>query len=139
YLLSEFVAWTAHGVFQVLFNLYLVQGGFRESFIGRAISLNALWLALAALPVGVIADRWGRRRSLLLGALLEGAGHLLRSTVMVPVVIYGASFLAGVGQSFLAVAAAPFLTEHSTPRERTHLFSAFFATALIACVAGSML
>jgi predicted MFS family arabinose efflux permease len=31
------------------------------------------------------------------------------------------------------------MTEHSTPRERTHLFTAFFAVALVAGVAGSLL
>ena len=139
YLLAELLAWTGHGVFQVTFNLYLVQGGFQESFVGRAVSLNALGLALAAWPAGLLAERWGRRRCLLTGALVEGLGLLLRSVVLWTPVLYGSSFLAGVGQSFLAIAAAPFLTEHSTTRERTHLFSAFFATALVAGVVGSML
>ena len=76
YLTAELLAWTGNGVFQVLFNLYLVQGGFKESFVGRAVSLNALGLALAALPAGVLADRWGRRRCLLAGAALDGTGKL---------------------------------------------------------------
>ena len=126
-------------MFQVLFNLYLVEGGFKEAFIGRAISLNGVGLALAALPAGLLADRWGRRRCLLLGALLDGTGMVLRSTIMVPGVIYASSFVAGAGQSLLAIAAAPFLTEHSTQRERAHLFSAFFATALVAGVVGSLI
>jgi MFS family permease len=138
YLLCELMAWTGHGVFQVLYNLYLVQGGFRETFVGHAISLNALGLAIAALPAGLLADRWGRRRCLMLGACIEGAGLLVRASVLDPNVIYVSSFLSGAGQSLLAIAAAPFLTEHSTPRERTHLFSAFFATALIAGVIGSI-
>ena len=139
YLLSELLAWTGQGIFQVLLNLYLVEGGFNESFVGRVISLNGLGLAIAALPAGVLADRWGRRRSLLLGALLEGSGLMVRATTMDPFAIYAASFLAGSGQALLAIAAAPFLTEFSTPRERTHLFSAFFATALVASVVGSIL
>jgi len=139
YLAAEFLAWTAQGVFQVLFNLYLVAGGFQESFVGRAVSLNALGLAVSALPAGMLAERWGRRRCLLLGAALEGIGLLLRSTLMHPAAIYSASFMAGSGQSLLAIAAAPFLTEHSTSRERTHLFSAFFAIALLAGVIGSIL
>jgi MFS family permease len=139
YLLAEFLAWTGHGIFGVLFNLYLVEGGHKESFVGTAISVNALGLALAALPAGVLADRWGRRRCLMLGAVLDGLGFLLRATVPSPAAILGASFVAGAGQSMLAIAAAPFITEHSTPRERTHLFSAFFALALFAGVVGSAL
>src|SRR5262245_22443819 len=139
YLLTELLAWTGHGVFQVLFNLYLVAGGFTESFVGQAISLNALGLALTAMPAGILADRWGRRRCLLLGAALDGAGMVARSALLSPGLILGASFMAGTGQALLAIAAAPFLTEHSSTRERTHLFSAFFATALAAGVAGSVL
>jgi MFS family permease len=48
-----------------------------------------------------------------------------------------ATFVAGAGQSLIAIAAAPFITEYSTPRERTYLFSAFFAVELAAGVAGS--
>jgi MFS family permease len=139
YLLTELLAWTGHGVFQVLYNLYLVAGGFSEVFVGQAISANALGLALTALPAGLLAERWGRLRCLLLGALLDGAGMVLRSTILDPGIILSGSFVAGAGQALLAIAAAPFLTEHSSPRERTHLFSAFFATALAAGVIGSVL
>jgi MFS family permease len=137
FLIAEFLAWTGHGVFQVLFNLYLVQGHFDAAFVGRAVSSNAIGLALAALPAGFLSDRWGRRRCLTLGAALEGAAFVVRCSVLDPNVIYASSFFAGMGQSLLAISAAPFLTENSNPKERTHLFSAYFATALLAGVVGS--
>ena len=65
YLLAEFLMWTAQGIFGVIFNLYLVEAGFQESFVGRAISANAIGLALMALPAGFLAERWGRRRTLI--------------------------------------------------------------------------
>ena len=139
FLLSTLLAWAGYGVNQVLFNLYLVEAGFQEGFIGRVISLNALGLALAALPAGWLAERRGRRLCLMLGAVVYGSGHLLRAMVVWPEAIYGGSFLAGVGQALSAIAAAPFLSEHSTPRERTHLFSAFFAAELLAGVVGSLI
>lgn len=139
YLVTELLAWTCHGIFAVVFNLYLLEGGYRESFIGRAVSLNGLGMALAALPAGLLADRWGRRRCLLLGAALDVVSQLVRSLWLDPGVVLAGSFFAGAGQSLLATAGAPFLTDHSTPRERTHLFSTFFATALIAGVIGSVL
>ena len=139
FLLSSLLVWAGFGVNQVLFNLYLVEAGFGEAFVGRAVSLNGLGLALAALPAGLLADRWGRRRSLMLGAVLDGVALLIRCMVVEPGLLLGASFLAGVGQSVLAIAAAPFLTEHSGARERTHLFSAFLATELLAAVVGNLL
>ncbi len=137
YLLAEFLVWAGHGVQSVLFNLYLVDGGFRESFVGNTLSMTGLGLALFAIPAGVLAERWGRRRCLMLGALVEGAGLLVRATALSPALILGGSFVAGAGQSLFQIAAMPFITEHSTPKERTHLFSTFFAMALIAGVVGS--
>lgn len=139
YLFAEFLIWTAHGIFSVLFNLYLVEAGHPESFVGRAISMNALGLAIAALPAGMLAERWGRTRCLLLGAVLEGIGHVVRASVLAEPSILASGFVIGTGQALFQIAAAPFLTEHSTPRERTHLFSTFFASALLAGVLGSAL
>jgi MFS family permease len=139
YLFAEFLIWTAHGIFSVLFNLYLVEAGHAESFVGRAISMNALGLAIAALPAGMLAERWGRTRCLLLGAVLEGIGHVVRASVLAEPSILASGFVIGTGQALFQIAAAPFLTEHSTPRERTHLFSTFFASALLAGVLGSAL
>ena len=138
-LLTELLAWICHGIFAVAFNLYLLEGGFRESFVGQAISLNGLGMALASLPAGLLADRWGRRRCLILGAALDAVAQFARATFIGPEIILAGSFVAGVGQALLAIAAAPFMTEHSTPRERTHLFSTFFAATLLAGVIGSIL
>ena len=139
FLLSTSLTWMAHGLNSVLFNLYLTAGGFRESFVGHTISFNALGVALVALPAGVLADRWGRRRCIVLGVVLEGAALAARASMLSPGVITGASFLVGAGQALCAIAAAPFITDHSSARERTHLFSAFFSIELLAAVAGSMI
>jgi len=139
YLGAEFLMWTAHGIFSVLFNLYLVEAGASEAFVGRAISAAAVGMVLAALPAGTLADRWGRRRTLMLGALLEGSGHVLRALCTHGVPVLGAGLVVGLGQSLFQIAAVPFLTDQSTPRERTHLFSTFFASALIAGVVGNAL
>ena len=139
FLLHIFFGWAGYGVNAVLFNLYLVEGGHQETFVGRVIAINAIGLALAALPAGWLAERWGRRPCLALGALIYGTGHLARALTLDPNLIYAGSLLAGIGQSLIAIAAAPFLTEHSTARERTHLFSAFFAIELMAAVVGNLL
>jgi MFS family permease len=139
YLGAEFLMWTAHGIFSVLFNLYLVEAGASEAFVGRAVSASGVGMVLAALPAGWLADRWGRRRTLMLGAVLEGAGHLVRALSTHEPVVLGAGLAAGLGQSLFQIAAAPFLTDHSTPKERTHLFSTFFASALFAGVVGNNL
>ena len=54
FLLSTSLTFAAYGVNSVLFNLYLTAGGFRESFVGRVVSLNALGVVILALPAGLI-------------------------------------------------------------------------------------
>ena len=139
YLGAEFLIWTAHGIYAVLFNLYLVEAGSSERFVGRAVASSAFGLVVAALPAGWLAERWGRRRTIQLGVLLEAIGHLVRAVWVAEPIVLGAGFVTGLGQAFFQIAAAPFLTEHSTPRERTHLFSTFFASALLAGVVGNAL
>ena len=107
YLSAEFLMWTAHGVFGVLFNLYLVEAGFPESFVGRSIAMTAAGLALAALPAGVLAERWGRRRSLVLGTILEGLGHVLRASTVHAPTILAAGVVIGV--------VMPAISIHTTP------------------------
>jgi len=136
---ATFLSFAGMGVNQVLFNLYLTEAGFHEAFVGRVLTVTGAGVVLAALPAGWLADRWGRRRTLVLGVVLEGTAFLTRALVVDPALLYPLSFTAGIGQSLYAIAAAPFLSEHSTPRERTHLFSAFFAIELVAGVAGSLL
>jgi len=139
YLGAEFLMWTAHGIFSVLFNLYLVAAGASEGFVGRAVASSGIGMVVAALPAGWLADRWGRRRTLILGAVLEGTGHLVRALSTHEPLVLAAGFGAGLGQSLFQIAAVPFITDHSTPRERTHLFSTFFASALLAGVFGNAL
>jgi MFS family permease len=139
FLISTLLAWSGYGVNQVIFNLYLVEAGFQESVVGRMVALNGIGLAIAALPAGWLAERRGRVPCLLLGTTVYGFAHLTRALVLSSGVIGAASFFAGVGQALIAIAAAPFLTEHSSARERTHLFSFFFAIELLAGVLGSLL
>jgi MFS family permease len=139
FLAATALTWCAYGLNSVVFNLYLIEAGHRESFVGHVVSLNAAGMALCAIPAGMLADRWGRRRCLLLGAVMEGLALAVRALTGSPGVIGAASFLVGAGQSLYAIAAAPFISEHSTARERTHLFSAFFSVELLSAVIGSML
>ncbi len=137
FLVATFLVWTGRGIQGVLFNLYLVESGHAEAFVGRALGLFGAGVALAALPAGLLAERWGRRRTLLLALVVEGAGMLLRSCLPGASSIAAASFVAGVGTSLFQIPALPFLAEHSLERERTYVFSAAFAASVLAGVAGS--
>src|SRR5262245_30650349 len=104
FLLATSLTFAAYGASAVLFNLYLLEGGFRESFVGQIIALGGAGMAITALPAGWLADRWGRRPCLVLGALAEGASMLLRALVLSPTAIRAGAFGCGVGQALFAIA-----------------------------------
>lgn len=136
---SMFLAGLSFSAFGVIFNLYLVEAGFREGFIGNLLSVGALAMSLLALPAGLLADRIGRKRSLLLSGFVVSAFVLVRATTLKGDLLLTASALSGLGAAFAAVTSAPFLMENSTPEERTHLFSINFSATLIASVIGNAL
>jgi MFS family permease len=138
-LVSRLFGWSALGVNQVLFNLFLLESDWSVSFVGMAVALEGFGIAGAALPAGAIANRWGRGNCLVVGGCLFSTGLLSRVSSDVAVVILASSFVVGAGQSMLVVAAAPFLAEHSSARERTYLFSALFAVELLAGVIGNVM
>ncbi len=123
YLMSVVITGAAMGVVRLLFNFYLVGLGYDKALVGRLITTSSFAALLAALPMGYLADRLGRKTSLLLGtAFISGSvvGMALWPTVTV---LYGLNALSGVAQSLLGVTMAPFLMENSGEEERTYLFS----------------
>jgi len=129
--------WAGYSVHQVLFNLYLAEGGFGEEFVGRCLSLTGLGMGLAALPAGILSDRLGRRHCLLLGSVGLGVVSTLRAFTLDPGWLLAAGFAAGVAYALVAISASPFLSENSETHVRTHLFSAHFIVILVAGVCGT--
>ena len=138
FLLSSFLSWAGYGVNSVLFNLYLTEGGYREEFIGRCVSMVGLGMGLAAVPAGFLSDRIGRRMCLLIGSMGLGASYCARSFTLDPGLLLAASFCAGAFFSLVQISTSPFLTENSESHVRSHLFSAHFIVILCAGVVGNL-
>jgi len=139
FLASSLFAGLGSGIFSVIFNLYLLRLGYQEDFIGQVASLGTLATGLLAIPAGLLADRIGRKRSLVWSiatSSLAIAGMLLFTN---PLAIMAFSFLNGATITLLFVSMAPFLMENSTPEERTHLFSANAAIMYFAMMGGNLL
>lgn len=139
FLASVFLAGLSFSAFGVIFNLYLVELGFREGFIGNLLSVGALAMALLALPAGLVCDRIGRKNSLLLSGFFVSVFVLVRAITLNESWLLAASALSGVASAFAVVTQAPFLMENSSPQERTHLFSINFTAALISGMIGTAL
>lgn len=139
YLLACFSGALYHSVFGVLGNLYIMQTGLTESFLGTMISLSSFTSVVFAMPAGVISDRIGRRRALVIGTMLGVCSHATIILFPVSHVILLATVIGGAGGALMMVSGSPFLAENSTKEERAHLFSVTHAIYSVSGIGGSFL
>ena len=111
------------GIWSVMFNLYLLRVGFPITFVGTFWLVNMMCHGVAALPAGVIADRFGRRRSFFLATSISllAQGTLLFTAEAGAILILAG--VAGLGEAFHGVTGSPFMMDNSEAEERPHLFS----------------
>jgi MFS family permease len=123
YLLNVIITGAAMGIFRLLFNFYILSLGFDEALLGSLVTTNSLTALIVALPMGYLADRLGRKTSLLVAGTVMGLaviGMVLWPTASA---FYITNVFFGISQSLAAVTMAPFLMENSGEEERTYLFS----------------
>jgi MFS family permease len=104
-------------------NLYLYSLGFDARFIGVINGANALAVLLVSVPLGYLADRFGRRPVLLLGGLMYPLSILglgLSSTTLSILVF---NFIFGATASAYWVAGIPLLVASTEEHERVQVFS----------------
>lgn len=123
YLVYVIITGAAIGVFRLLFNFYVLSLGYDEALLGKLVTVNSLTALLFALPSGYIADRLGRKTSLITAGAITCASILLMVFFPKTEILYLTNILWGFGQSLSAVTMAPFMMENSGPKERTYLFS----------------
>lgn len=125
------------GIFMVIYNFYIRELGYSEQVNGQVISMTSLATALILIPAGLLSDRFGRKKVMLIGAIATGLVLLLRSVVELQSLLISFAFLTGITSAFLQVSAIPWLAENSKPEQRVHLFSIHFAVMTGANVVGN--
>lgn len=125
------------GIFMVIYNFYIRELGYSEQVNGQVISMTSLATALILIPAGLLSDRFGRKKVMLMGAIATGLVLLLRSVVELQSLLISFAFLTGITSAFLQVSAIPWLAENSKPEQRVHLFSIHFAVMTGANVVGN--
>ena len=144
--LSRFVRLFAYGSLSVVLVFYLVGAGLTEPQIGTLLTLTLVGDTLISLYLTTRADRFGRRRTLLVGAaLMVAAGVIFASTHSFWLLLLAGTVgvISPSGNEvgpFLPIEQAA-LTEVATDRTRTEVLSWYtlvgaFATALGALAGG---
>ena len=136
------------GIYSTLLNLYLLRLGYGPEFAGLLNGAGQLVFGLCALPVGLLGQRWGSRRMLIIGFSLIALGYgLLPLAEFTPVEpkswLISAQIIAQTGVAFYFVNGAPFVMTIALPQERDHVIAASIAlwplTGFVGSLAGGLL
>ncbi|HVN06636.1 MAG TPA: MFS transporter [Bryobacteraceae bacterium] len=110
-------------IFVLLYNLYLLDLGFREDFVGQVSSASTAGMVVAILPSAALARRWGLGKLLLVSFAAVG---LISAARLLPVgrtPLLALAFLHGIAFSLYAVALAPAIARLTSDQSRASGFS----------------
>lgn len=138
FFLANLLYQTGTGMFGVLYNLYIKDLGYADSMNGTVVSVQSLATALLFIPIGFLGDRGSRKRLLVIGALLSGAGLIARSFLEAEAGLLGLAVFTGIFTAFFQVLAIPFLAENTEKSARMRIFSIHASLVLAAQVLGGM-
>ncbi|MDP4086353.1 MAG: MFS transporter [Bacillota bacterium] len=127
------------GMFMVIYNFYIRRLGYSDSVNGKVISMGSLATAIALVPAGLVSDRLGRKKIIFIGILLSGFILVSRSIFSEQHLLVTTAFIGGLVMAFIQVSSLPWLAENSTPEQRVHLFSLYYAMMTAASVVGNLL
>ena len=104
--------------------------------LGRIVGAHPLASALAAIPVGFIAERTGHKKSLLAVYVITGLMHLAQALTTDISLIALAAFVGGLGAAGSFVVQMPFFAAHSKEGERNLVFTASSVLQSISLIRG---
>lgn len=110
-------------IFFLLYNLYLLDRGLTEHFLGQVSAAVTTGTFVAVLPAGRITRYLGLRRAVIIAILGTASSTVLRALVGWQPALLATAFLNGLFMSFWAVSLPPAVAGLTTVSNRTLAFS----------------
>ncbi|MGA3235251.1 MAG: MFS transporter [Bryobacteraceae bacterium] len=123
-------------VFVLLYNLRLLELGYREDFLGIVSGAGTLGCVAGTIPAAALARRFGLRHALLATIAASACIAALRALATGRAALAALAFLSGVAFSGWAVAMAPAVAGAVEEKQRPAAFSFFYATMFATGIAG---
>jgi len=125
-------------VFVFLYNLYLLQLGFREDFLGTMSGLMTAGSIVGSILAVAAMQRYGLRRTLLAGFVLMACISVLRVYMTFPAVLLGLAAASGVSFSAWPVALSPVVARLTTAKSRPLGFSLVCSSGIAIGIVGGL-
>jgi MFS family permease len=133
----------AYGLLAVILGVVLAGEGFSPAAIGVLITISLIGDMVGTYVIGLVADTWGRRRTLALLSLLMAATGVVFGLVTSYLVLLVAAFFGTLGTS--ASETAPFLpidqamlAQITPPPRGTALFASYNLVASLSAAVGAL-
>jgi len=139
YLLCGFIAAIARSIFQVAFNLFVYELGYRQDFIGYLNGIPSLAMLIFALPTSFAVNRVGYKKPAIIGRILSIIGLLGIPLTDSKVLLVVFRFLDGIGATFIWAVGVPLLMRYSNEDNRVFLFSVNSALQMGSAFLGSIM
>lgn len=138
FLFSTLLYGFAFSVWELFFNLYILSLGFNSDVLGLIRSATPLSALLLGLPLGLLSDRIGRRKCMLIGLGIGFIGMILQIRLLNPFVIFFFGLVQGAGFMLYRVSQPPFIMAVSKQENQALIFSLNFGLLTIAATIGNL-
>ncbi len=138
FLLSTLLYGFSFSVWELFFNLYILSLGFTTDSLGLIRSATPLAALILGLPLGLLSDRAGRRKSMLIGLSIGFIGMFFQIRLLHPSLIFLLGLLQGAGFMLYHVSQPPFIMALSKPENQATIFSLNFGLLTIAAMVGNL-
>lgn len=128
----------AIGVFALVFNLYLIELGQREDYIGIFNALQTLAMAGTAVMMGRLIDRWGIWGLVTRGLVAYLAASAALAIVTQPVLLLFFSMLWGAGTALVFTPVMPFVVDLTRQRQRQEVAALTMSLISVSTTVGSL-
>ena len=139
FILALFLDGLLFSGWNLFFNLFIIDAGHSRDFLGLVNAAPSLSALLLGVPMGLLSDRMGHKRAMILGFALANfaiIGMILARSE--PVMLILALFFGGAGQLYV-LSQAPFMMKASDDRTRDVLFSLSYGMFPLASTLGNFL
>jgi len=128
----------AGSVADLLFNFYLVSLGYGADIAGLLSTVNRVAGVVLGLPIGLLIDRIGARRSLLIGVVCYSGGWALALLSGALWALALTQFLVGTAQILALTSVVPLMTGVTRSSDRATVFGLNASAAMMIGLLGSL-
>jgi MFS family permease len=125
-------------IWELFYNLYILSLGFNSDTLGLVRSAAPLAALILGLPLGILSDRIGRRKSMVLGLGTCFLGMFLQIQLAQPGLIFLFGLVQGAGLMLYHVSQPPFIMAASREEDQAMVFSLNFGLLTLAAMIGNL-